>query len=47
VVARGASPGEAEKKAMGDLTEKGATVGQKVMYRYFSHGGDEASAPKR
>ena len=44
VVGYGKSEGEAEKKALSDLKQSGATAKQKIMYRYFSHG--ENPAPK-
>lgn len=40
VVGYGKSEAEAEKKAINDLKQKGATAKQKTMYRYFSHGDD-------
>lgn len=42
VVGYGKSEGEAEKKAVNDLKQNGATAKQKIMYRYFSHGQDSA-----
>jgi hypothetical protein len=45
VVGYGKSEAEAEKKAIGDLKQKGAMAKQKIMYRYFSHGADSAAKP--
>jgi hypothetical protein len=43
VVGRGKSQAEADKKALADLEQRGATAGQKIAYRYFSHGDDSAA----
>jgi hypothetical protein len=40
VVGRGKSREEAGKKALADLSQRGATAKQKVLYQYFSHGAD-------
>jgi hypothetical protein len=42
VVGYGKTEAEAEKKAVNDLKQNGATAKQKTMYRYFSHGEDSA-----
>jgi hypothetical protein len=39
VVGRGKSQEEADKKAFGQLNAAGAGAKQKIVYRYFSHGG--------
>jgi hypothetical protein len=44
VVGYGKSEAGAEKKALSDLKQSGATTKQKIMYRYFSNG--EKPAPK-
>lgn len=41
-VGYGASKSEAEEKAFADLTGRGATREQKVIYNYFSHGAQPA-----
>lgn len=47
-VGYGASPASAEKDAFQQLTHKGATIGQKLIYKYFSNGADSvASAPAK
>jgi hypothetical protein len=38
-VGRGKSQAEADKKAFDLLSEAGASAEQKIVYRYFSHGG--------
>ncbi|HLW35330.1 MAG TPA: hypothetical protein VKS98_06695, partial [Chthoniobacterales bacterium] len=40
LVGRGQSQKEAEENAMTELNKAGATKGQKIVYRYFSHGAD-------
>ena len=40
VVGRGKSREIAEKKALADLNQIGATAKQKIVYQYFSHGAD-------
>jgi hypothetical protein len=40
VVGRGKSQQEADDSAMSELKKAGATKGQKIVYRYFSHGSD-------
>ncbi len=45
VVGRGKSQPEAEAKALVDLNRQGATVKQKIVYRYFSHGVDSTEKP--
>lgn len=42
VVGRGKSREAAEKKAVADLNQIGATAKQKIIYQYFSHGADSA-----
>jgi len=39
-VGRGKSQIEADKKALSELNEAGASAEQKIVYRYFSHGSD-------
>ena len=39
VVGRGKSQGEADKEAFAQLSSAGADAKQKIVYRYFSHGG--------
>ena len=39
VVGRGKSQAEADKKALELLNQAGAGAEQKIVYRYFSHGG--------
>ena len=40
VVGRGKTQTEAERNAIAELNKAGATKGQKIVYRYFSHGDD-------
>lgn len=40
VVGRGKTQAEANEKAMAELSQRGATKNQKIVYRYFSHGAD-------
>ena len=40
VVGYGESQAEADKKAFAQLNEARASIGQKIVYRYFSHGAD-------
>jgi hypothetical protein len=40
VVGRGTTQREADAKAIEQLNASGATKGQKIVYRYFSHGSD-------
>jgi hypothetical protein len=40
VAGRGKTPTEAEQNAIAELNKAGASKGQKVVYRYFSHGED-------
>lgn len=40
VVGRGTTQREADEKAMAELKRLGATKNQKIVYRYFSYGGD-------
>jgi hypothetical protein len=40
VVGRGTTQKEADAKAFEQLSASGATKGQKIVYRYFSHGSD-------
>jgi hypothetical protein len=40
VVGHGESQAEADRKAFAQLNEARATAGQKIVYRYFSHGAD-------
>ena len=40
VVGRAKSREDAEKKALADLNQAGATAKQKIVYHYFSHGAD-------
>jgi hypothetical protein len=40
VVGRGKSQEDAEKEALADLNQAGATAKQKIVYQYFSHGAD-------
>lgn len=40
VVGRGKTQTEADQNAIAELTKLGATKGQKIVYRYFSHGAD-------
>jgi hypothetical protein len=40
VAGRGKTQMEAEQNAMAELNKAGATKGQKIVYRYFSHGDD-------
>lgn len=39
VVGRGQTQKEADENAMAELKRRGATKNQKIVYRYFSHGG--------
>jgi hypothetical protein len=39
VVGRGRSQAEADKQAFEELNKDGATKNQRIVYRYFSHGG--------
>ena len=38
VVGRGTTQAEADEKAMAELSQRGATKDQKIVYRYFSNG---------
>lgn len=40
VVGRGSSQKEADENAMAELKKAGAEKGQKIVYRYFTHGAD-------
>jgi hypothetical protein len=40
VVGYGKSQAEAERKALADLSQAGATAKQEIVYRYFSYGAD-------
>jgi hypothetical protein len=40
VVGRGKSQAEADANALAELKKDGATLNQKIVYRYFSYGSD-------
>ena len=42
-VGYGSSKQEAERNAMAELSRRGGTRGQKVIYNYFSHGADSSA----